>query len=106
MKNSSKYLIALFLFAISACQKDKFENVRDPKPAGTTNSAKISIQQARAWLDHQPDSIKNRYSLNWGRARSVATIEGNRIAVSIPGVPTVNGIRLGYRQLSIVRNEK
>jgi hypothetical protein len=105
MKNIRFRFILILLFAITACQKDQFDN-QQPAQTETIAQSNISIEQARQGLSTQNDTVTKKYPIRWEKAKSIPTSTGNRIVLRLPGKPTINGTKLGYRQLSIQKDEK
>lgn len=97
-------LILILLLAITACQKDQITSNQPEQQTPISSQAGITIEEARTWLTTQNDTITSKYPIRWENARSIKTKTGNRIILKIPGAPTINNTKLGYRQLSIQRN--
>lgn len=100
MKNR---IIVLFFLAltISACKKDQ------PKLPVSQNQVRetITIEQAKLWLDSQTaNTVIKKYPIRWQTAKNIATDIGNRVIIPLPGQPTYQNFKQGYRQLSIERN--
>jgi hypothetical protein len=95
-------ILTFILLAFTACQKDTIKT----RPTVITQSpaANITVDQARQWFETRTDSITKKYPVRWEMAKSVQSKSGNRITLKIPGAPTINKTKLGYRQLSIQRN--
>lgn len=104
MKKARNQILILLLLVLTACQKDQLDRNQPEKQQTDNHKAAITIEEARTWLASQNDTLIKKYPIRWENARSIATKTGNRIALKIPGAPTVNGTKLGYRQLSIQRN--
>jgi hypothetical protein len=102
MKNLRNTILLLLMLTITACQKEKIPNqLQSEQEMGEQI---ISVEQAKSWLKEQPDSITKKYPIRWERAKLIPTKTGNRIVLRLPGKPTINGTKLGYRQLSIQKN--
>lgn len=96
----------LLLLLLSACEKDLTQQLPTTKTEDQSD-ASLAIAEARAWLTGQSDmGILSKYPIRWENARSIKTKSGNRIILKIPGAPTINNTKLGYRQLSIERNRQ
>ncbi|RZJ84053.1 MAG: hypothetical protein EOO20_21765 [Chryseobacterium sp.] len=99
MKNRIATLI-LFVVMISSCRKDEALN--------STNvpEQNITVDEAVAWIENQTDTyaILRKYTDQFKQAKSVASNSKNRIIIPIPGQPTYQNIKQGYRQLSITKN--
>ncbi len=104
MKKKIQFIV-LFILTLSACKKettiDQELPVKDVKET-------LTVNEALDWLSKQSDTstfIKT-HPLRSTNAKSVSTAEGNRITISIPGQPTYQNVKQGFRQLSIERNSK
>ncbi len=104
--NTSKILLLAIAIMLFSCQKELHEERIAPAPPSiTVPTAQITIAQAKQWLESQQNhSYLNRYPIRWQSARSVPTKTGNRILVYLPGQPTFQHLKQGYRQLSIQRD--
>jgi len=104
MKHSSLSIIALALIAMSSCRKES-NNIQTVQTQSANQEQLLSIQQAKTWYQHQPDTdYLKKYHIRWQNAKIIPTTKGNRITVHLPGQPTLQGIKQGYRSLSIQVN--
>ncbi len=101
MKNTSHLLILLLSILVSGCQKDTLKNTSTQAIPSTNKENHISMQQAQAWLNAQDKTYLHKYPIRWQNAKDIPTKTGNRIAIYLPGQPTFQNIKQGYRQLSI-----
>jgi hypothetical protein len=104
MKSIKTFIISLLI--LSSCQKEQLDHAKvlDQSPETKTT---VTIEQAQAWLTRQPDTgILKKYPIRWEKAKAIKTKTGNRIMIKIPGQPTYQNFKQGYRQLSIQRSPK
>lgn len=102
MKNLHLQPIFLLLFTL-VLSRQKDQHI--PESETLVNNAKanqLAIQQAQDLFTKQHDSTYlNKYPIRWQNAKTIPTKTGNRITIPIPGKPTYQNIKQGYRQLSI-----
>ncbi|MFC4213358.1 hypothetical protein ACFOWA_19355 [Pedobacter lithocola] len=102
MKKKIQFIV-LFMLTLSACKK---ETVVDKEPVPVKEN--ITISEALDWLSDQSDTSAyiKKYPIRLDDAKSVSTSNGNRIVIPIPGQPTYQNTKQGYRQLSIEKDIK
>jgi hypothetical protein len=102
MKNLHIRPLFLLLFALLlSCQKEQ-HTLKSETLVNSTKPTQLTIQQAQDWFTKQPDTTYlNKYPIRWQNAKIIPTKTGNRITLPIPGQPTYQNIKQGYRQLSI-----
>lgn len=105
MKNYNiKFTFLLLITLLTSCQKESTEYT-EASPAENYKASQITIQEAQNWLGNQPDTnYLNKYPIGWQAAKIIQTETGNRIQIHLPGQPTFQHIKQGYRQLSIQKD--
>ncbi|WP_316846867.1 hypothetical protein [Pedobacter psychrodurus] len=105
--NTKFKIITLFIFLLSACQKDQLEPTH--KEADEPIAIGLSKKEAMDFIAHiDPDSSKvlSKIQVNWDLAKNGATREGNKWTVPLSGQPTYQNYKQGYRQLVILRDKR
>ncbi len=105
MKKNNTYILLLLILLVSiGCQKDNSNDTK-PKSIQTNNSAnQISVKEAQHWLAVQSNAYLKKHPIRWTNAKNIPTKNGNRITIHLPGQPTFQNVKQGYRQLSIQKN--
>lgn len=97
-----KVIGCIILVTISmSCRKDAQLDVAESQ----FNNEQISVATAKSFFEGSAtqqsigsSSIRSQ-KVEWKAARSINYKEGNVIAVPIPGQPTIDGVKLGFRKL-------
>ncbi|TCC88639.1 hypothetical protein EZ428_18555 [Pedobacter frigiditerrae] len=107
MKKHIKTIAILILLSSSfACKKEQ-PNIKGINTAtqAPIHAKTLTISEAESWFNQQKDTIiTNKLPIRWTKAKSIPTKTGNRIVIPLPGQPTINNLKMGYRQLSIQKN--
>jgi len=108
MKTRHKILsVLLLLLGMNSCQKEHLHLEQDSKSPSPAATSLPTIAQARQWLESQDDQlIAPKTPIRWDRAKRITTGTTNRIILPLAGQPSIQGHKMGYRQLSIQLDPK
>ncbi|WP_025146593.1 hypothetical protein [Pedobacter jeongneungensis] len=108
MKTKLKIFILITL-TVYACKKDVTEQLPplpgDAKSTLTLADAKAYIEQEQNNLTQTNPHLTNT-ELDWKSASNTERKNGNIWTINLSGQPIYQGIKQGYRQLAIKRNDK
>jgi hypothetical protein len=92
----------LLLVGLNSCQKENLQPEEGSKTISAVNNNMLTIEKAREWFESQNEQlIASKLPIRWDRAKSIPAGRSNRIILPLPGQPSIMGIKMGYRQLSI-----
>jgi hypothetical protein len=104
-KHNIAITIFVLLMTIIACKKENITKDIDTLTQAPNQVQTLTIGEAETWFNKQKDTtVTSKLPIRWASAKSIPTKTGNRIIIPLPGQPTINGLKMGYRQLSIQRS--
>ncbi|RZK00874.1 MAG: hypothetical protein EOO46_20835, partial [Flavobacterium sp.] len=95
-------LVPILLLFLLGCQKDQIIPINESQDL--ERSQNITINEAIKWFNGQSSKVLDKYPIRWNNAKVIATETGGRVVLNLPGQPTYQNVKQGYRQLSIQKN--